>query len=243
MRLTGSVLCAALALAACSQAEEPADPAASESPSSTTPADEPSDATPATQAASGPLAPRDECTSVEGLGELQTKLKKAVAARDADALMALVDKNVQLDFGGGSGQAELHKRLTSPDYLLWDEIEQALALGCGFDKSADGNNYATWPWYFSKDVIPLDPFEAMIVTGGNVPLRDGASATAKQIGTVSWDYVQLKEYSEDPYLPVVTSDGKAGFMEAKKLRSLVDYRIMADKIDGKWKVTTIIAGD
>ena len=157
--------------------------------------------------------------------------------------MALVDKNVQLDFGGGSGQAELHKRLTSPDYLLWDEIEQALALGCGFDKSADGNNYATWPWYFSKDVIPLDPFEAMIVTGGNVPLRDGASATAKQIGTVSWDYVQLKEYSEDPYLPVVTSDGKAGFMEAKKLRSLVDYRIMADKIDGKWKVTTIIAGD
>ena len=241
MRLTGSALCAALALAACSQAEEPADPAASESPSSTTPADEPSDATPATQAASGPLAPRDECTSVEGLGELQTKLKKAVAARDADALMALVDKNVQLDFGGGSGQAELHKRLTSPDYLLWDEIEQALALGCGFDKSADGNNYATWPWYFSKDVIPLDPFEAMIVTGGNVPLRDGASA--KQIGTVSWDYVQLKEYSEDPYLPVVTSDGKAGFMEAKKLRSLVDYRIMADKIDGKWKVTTIIAGD
>ena len=86
MRLTGSALCAALALAACSQAEEPADPAASESPSSTTPADEPSDATPATQAASGPLAPRDECTSVEGLGELQTKLKKAVAARDADAL-------------------------------------------------------------------------------------------------------------------------------------------------------------
>ena len=135
-------------------------------------------------------------------------------------------------------QLRRNERAVSPSAL-----EQALALGCGFDKSADGNNYATWPWYFSKDVIPLDPFEAMIVTGGNVPLRDGASATAKQIGTVSWDYVQLKEYSEDPYLPVVTSDGKAGFMEAKKLRSLVDYRIMADKIDGKWKVTTIIAGD
>ena len=242
MRSCVSALCAALALAACSQAEEPASPASATAPSDT--ASEPaSDAASNAQTASGPLAPRDECASVEGLGELQTALKKAVAARDADALMALVDRNVQLDYGGGSGQAELRKRLTDPEYLLWDEIGQALALGCGFDKSADGNSYATWPWYFSKDLIPLDPFEAMIVTGTDVPLRDGASATAKQIGTVSWDYVQLKEYSEDPFPPVVTRDGKAGFMDAKALRSLVDYRIMADKIDGKWKVTTIIAGD
>ena len=228
MRLLAGTFGVLLALSACTPIEEDAPLTASD-----TLVDE----------STGPLAPRDECASVEGLGELQNALEKAVAARDTDALMALVDEHVQLDYGGGSGRAELRERLTSPDYRLWDEIERAVALGCGVSTSADGGTYASWPWYFSKDLIPLDPYEAMIVTGAEVPLRDGPSADAKEIGTVSWDYVQLKEYSDAAFLPVVTRNGREGYMDASRLRSLVDYRVMADKTDKGWKIAAIIAGD
>ncbi len=229
MRLAMEFFGSALLLAACSPVEEGAGPSTVD--------DGP------TAEAIGPLAPRDECSSVEGLGALQAALMKAVAARDADALLLLVDENVQLDFGGGSGRAELRHRLTAPDFRLWDEIEAALALGCGFATSADGGHYAAWPWYFSKDVIPLDPYEAMIVTGSDVPLRAGPSAASEQIGAVSWDYVQLRAYSNAAFQPVVTRDGQQGYIDASKLRGLVDYRIIADKTDAGWIIGAIIAGD
>lgn len=196
-----------------------------------------------TTTASGPLAPRNECSSVAGLGTLHDALRQAAQARDADALLALVDPDVLLDFGGGSGREELRTRLTAPDYRLWDEIDRALALGCGLSQSVDGERYASWPWYFSKDIIPLDPYEAMIVTAANVPLREGASAQARQIGAVSWDYVRVTEWVDADYTPVTTRDGREGFMPTERLRSLVDYRLVANETDDGWRITAFVAGD
>ena len=134
----------------------------------------------------GPLAPRDECAGVPGLQTLQIQLRRAAEQRDADALLALTDENVMLDFGGGSGHAEFRQRLSSPDYRLWDELDRVLELGCGTSISANGDGYAAWPWFHAKDVIPLDPYEATIVTGNGVRLRSGPSASAQVIGRVSW---------------------------------------------------------
>jgi len=55
--------------------------------------------------------------------------------------------------------------------------------------------------------------------------------------------VRLKEYSDAAFVPVVTRDGRAGYVDAGKLRSLVDYRVVADKTDSGWKIMAIIAGD
>ena len=198
---------------------------------------------PAVAPVAGPLAPRDECEFPKWLREFKDALQEAVAERDARALMPLVDPDVQLDYGGGSGRAELARRLATPEYRLWEEIEDALALGCGLSVSADGARYASWPWYFSKDLIPLDPFEAMIVTGGDVPLRQAPSADAAQIGTLSWDYVRLQAYSDAQFLPVTTRSGVEGFVDSSRLRSLVDYRVIANESGGKWTITAIIAGD
>ena len=61
----------------------------------------------------GPLAPRDECDAIPGLGQLQAQLKRAAQLRDTEQLLMLVDEDVKLDFGGGSGHAELRDRLTA----------------------------------------------------------------------------------------------------------------------------------
>lgn len=197
------------------------------------------------QNSAGPLAPRDECVGTQGLAVLGDKLRRAARNRDADALLVLVDENIQLDFGGGSGKRELRQRLTSPEYMLWRELDAALALGCAISPTVDGQAYASWPWYFAKDVIPLDPFEAFIVTAERVRLRESASTAAHVIGSVSWDYVRLSEYPSDDavYAEVETRSGAKGYIAKTYLRSLVDYRLVAEKRGGKWRITSFIAGD
>jgi hypothetical protein len=193
----------------------------------------------------GPLAPRDQCAATEGLAAFGEKLRHASQARDADALLELADDNIKLDFGGGSGKAELKQRLTSPEYTLWEELGAALSLGCGISSGVDGQGFASWPWYFSKDIIPLDPFEAFIVTGEQVRLRRTASRSAPVIGAVSWDYVRLRDYPPEDaaYAKVETRNGSTGYIAKSYLRSLVDYRLVAEKRDGKWLLSAFIAGD
>lgn len=197
------------------------------------------------QNSAGPLAPRDECVGTHGLSALGENLRRAARNRDADALLALVDDKIQLDFGGSSGKRELRHRLTSPEYKLWQELDAALALGCAISSGEGGQAYASWPWYFAKDVIPLDPFEAFIVTGERVRLRAAASAAAPVIGSVSWDYVRLSEYTSDEavYAEVETRGGAKGYIAKSYLRNLVDYRLVAERRGGKWRITSFIAGD
>ena len=194
---------------------------------------------------SGPLAPRNECARVQPLAKFEIQLRAAVAARDADALLALVDDDILLDFGGGSGKIELRSRLSSPDYRLWDELGAVLRLGCGLTRDAEGGASATWPWYFSKDMTRLDAFEAFIVTGDNVRLRSAPSLTAPVIGSVSWDFVRMAEYPEEgaQFAPIETSDGRKGYMASHFLRSLVDYRLLADRDGDSWRLTVFVAGD
>jgi hypothetical protein len=197
------------------------------------------------QTPAGTLAPRDECADTQGLAALGDKLRRATGNRDAEALLKLVDDDIRLDFGDGSGKPELKARLTSPDYRLWQELDAALALGCGMSPAAGDQEYASWPWYFAKDGSPFDPFEAFIVTGERVRLRAAASAAAPVIGSVSWDYVRLSEYPSDEavYAEVETRSGEKGYIAKTYLRSLVDYRLIAEKRSGKWRITSFIAGD
>ena len=194
---------------------------------------------------SGPLEPRNECTTIRGLAELDAGLRKAAKDRDTAALLALVDDNIELDFGGGSGKAELTQRLTSPDYRLWDALDDTLKLGCGKTIFEEGEAFASWPWYFHKDLGQRDPYETLIVTGRGVRLRSGPSLDSRIIGAVSWDYVFITEYpkEDDTFAKVTTKSGQSGYMAVQYLRSEVDYRLVATERDGKWVVTAFIAGD
>ena len=200
----------------------------------------------AVSAKNGPLYPRNECTTVPGLSQVDASLRTAAQMSDTGALLAVMDDDILLDFGGGSGKAELTKRLTSPDYLLWDQLDRVLRLGCGLATDAQGNQNAAWPWYFNKDLGQGDPYETNIVTGTGVRLRSGPSLNSRIIGTVSWDYVFFTgSYDDEPgsFAKVRTRSGQEGYMAVDYLRSEVDYRLVANKESGAWKITAFIAGD
>lgn len=191
--------------------------------------------------AEGPYAPRDECVGLPGADAFRERIRRAVEARDAAALVALAAPDVKLDFGGGAGSAELKARLDGEQSNLWRELDALLAMGC----AAEGEASMTLPWYFSQEIDEVDPMMGMIVTGEGVPLLLAPERDSDVLEAISWDVVQLVDgfRAEDRFQHVETTKDKRGYIATDRLRSLIDYRLLASSRDGKWSITSLVAGD
>jgi hypothetical protein len=191
--------------------------------------------------AAGPYAPRDTCHGVKGADEFRRRLADAVRTRDATAFLALAADDIKLDFGGGGGHAELKRRLTDKHWKLWDELDQLLKLGC----AANQQGGITIPWYFEQHIDKVDAANGMLVTGESVPLRSAPDPKSKPLATISWDVVSIDSLApDDPYQSVTTVDRKTkGYIATDKLRSLLDYRLLATQRNGKWSIVALVSGD
>lgn len=190
--------------------------------------------------AKGKWAPRDTCTEVEGADEFRARLAAAVKARDADALVALAADDIQLDFGGGAGKTELLTRLEDDSWDLWEELDALMALGC----SAGDQVGITLPWFFDQDLGEADPYATMLVMGEDVPVYAGPDPDAKRRAAISWDVVEIASLDpEQPRQQVELPDDTTGFIATDKLRSLIDYRLIASSRNGRWRITSFVAGD
>ena len=224
----------ALALAACSQEDAPSENVAEHAQNAVNP-----DAAP-TPFAKGRFAPRDDCGELEGAPDFRNRLAEAVRLRDATAVAALAAEDIQLDFGGGAGAAEFKKRLGDPEYMLWEALDQLLALGC----AANDEGGITLPWMFDQDIGDADPYSSMLVMGEDVPIMNGPEKSAEQLDRISWDLVEVVSYDPDkPLTEIKVADGGTGFIATDKLRAVIDYRLLASSRNGKWSITSFIAGD
>ena len=223
-----------LTCAACSQEDAPAEDVAEAAEQLVEPS------APESPLAEGKWAPQDDCARLEGADQFRTRLAAAVRARDIDGVVALAADDVKLDFGGGSGSAELRKRLADESLGLWGELDALMALGC----SANEQGGITIPWFFDQDLGEADPYFAMLVTGEDVPLLERPDPASKPVATISWDLVEIATLNpESAYQRVEFGDGKAGFIATDKLRSLIDYRLTGSSRNGRWHITSFVAGD
>ncbi len=189
----------------------------------------------------GAFAPRDECGKLEGAYEFRLALAEAVLARDTEALLALANEDVKLDFGGGGGKEDLRRRLEGKGFGLWSRLEELLALGCASDQP----DYLIVPSFFIRDLDAADPFMAMVVMGADVPLFEQPGKDSPALRSLSWELVELiRSLKPDkPQQLVAAGDGTRGYVETDRLRPLLDYRLLAERTNGKWEVTALVAGD
>jgi hypothetical protein len=193
-----------------------------------------------TPVAKGRFAPRDTCGKVAGADDFRARLAAAVRSRDTDAVVELSARDVKLDFGGGAGAEELRKRLDDSSWGLWGELEELIQLGC----SANRQGGITIPWYFDQDLGGADPFAAMLVTGEDVPVLEAPDPASERIDAVSWDLVEIPSLDPaGPYQQVKLPDGTTGFVATGKLRSVIDYRLIASSRNDRWRITSFVAGD
>lgn len=188
----------------------------------------------------GRFTPLETCNRLPGAATFRAALASAVRRRDAAALAALASPQVKLDFGEGSGTAELRRRLAGAEgRKLWRELDRILPLGC----AAQQGNLAI-PGIFARDFGDLDPFDIMVVTGARVPLFSATSARGRTLRLLSW--VTVKPLSGDdldkPYRRVQLGR-QIGYVAGGKLRSPLDYRMVVGRTRGQWKIDAFLAGD
>ena len=84
----------------------------------------------------------------------------------------------------------------------------------------------------------------MIVTGESVPLLSSPDEDGTAVATLSWDAVEISTLQPDePFQKVETTGGEEGYIATDKLRSLIDYRLLATSRNGNWRVVSLVAGD
>lgn len=172
----------------------------------------------------------------------------AAKARDFRRLSPHVAERIQLDFGGGAGRTEFARRLAK-QRTLWDELLWVLEHGGNFEK--DGTFSA--PYTFNADVGELDPYESGVlvdkVTAHARPRSDApvaAQLDRSVVKVTDWKRTESTPspfYRRQDWVQIELADKRKAWVQAKYVRSSVDYRAGFTKSRGVWKMTTFIAGD
>jgi hypothetical protein len=188
------------------------------------------------------LPPVDQCTADPSFKAFRAELDAAIAARDPVRLLALADPEIDVSFGGERGHADFRRtwKLDRPEAsTLWAELAEVLSLGCASDGAI-----AVAPSHVNQLPGDYDIYETMIAVRPGAALRARPTKRAKLVARLDWDVVQVGAWDgRSEWVPVTLGDGRRGFARREELRSVNDYRATFEKVGGRWRITTFLAGD
>jgi hypothetical protein len=205
--------------------------------------------------AKGKIPAFNEASLEPSLAQYIDKLSKAVADKDVDYLMSVIEEDTRFSFGDGSGKEEfmkfwkLDKKPSSSP--IWATLKDVLSLSGGF-YGLDREMFVA-PYYFA--IWPQDyaPASHGVIVGDSVSVRDSASINATEVTMLSYDIVMLTgdKTTEDtrilgnsyPWHEIMTLSGQPGWVYGKFFRSPQGYRIGFKQTDGKWRIVFFVGGD
>lgn len=178
--------------------------------------------------------PVDEGKTDASFNNFREKLIKAVKNRDKKFLLSSLDANVQASFGGDIGIEDFKKywKIDNAGSKLWDELLIVLNGGGKFIKEGKNRLFCA-PYSFTNFPEDLDAFEYQVIFGKNVNLRARPDAAAEVIARLSHNVVKVDyensigDGRDEPtysWFKIETLGGKRGFVNAKYVRSPIDYR-------------------
>ena len=183
----------------------------------------------------------------------KAELRSIIARRDMQALLARVRPETKLDFGGSEGPQGFQMVWNSdPEsrQRLWTTLEGILALPGEARRFDHGSEYCA-PYVFCTHLPgDVDPFEALVVLGSGVAIRDRPSLSAEVIRRV--DHVVLTRANDDPgiesnpdWTRVRLADGTMGYINTRWVRSPIDFRLAlrVDDSSETWWLGFFLAGD
>jgi hypothetical protein len=183
-----------------------------------------------------PPPPRD-------LAAMLAQLRQAVQARDAAGLRSLAAPGIRLDLGDAVTLGDL--RLEDPSAASWERLAGALSAGCR-PASRDAWECPGLGLLDPPAARGIAPEERVFVLGRGVALRAGASPDAPVLARLSCEVVA---YDPDAaaeaagWTPVRLRDGRRGHLASRFAQSTIGYRLMVERRDGAWRITTFLAGD
>jgi len=187
----------------------------------------------------------DEASRQPDFFSFRAQLQTSLARHNADAVIAILDPNIKLSFGGDDGIENFRRmwRPTEADSELWAELGAVLALGGTFSSESS----FTAPYVFSKWPDRFDGFEHVALIAANVRIRSAPQADASTVASLSFAILPVARANgivEADGWTAVQLDGKqTGYVASHFVRSPISYRAMFNKTNGRWLMTLFLAGD
>jgi hypothetical protein len=192
------------------------------------------------------LLPVDQATLRPDFFSFRARLQTAIARRDLDTLLAIVDPNIKNSFGGDDGIDEFRKgwRPDASDSTLWSELGEVLALGGTFDQP---RTTFTAPYVFSRWPGDYDAFEHVAIISADVRVRAAPRTDAPPLTALSFTIVPVApsdlHVGADVFTAIRLDGGRVGYVSSAFVRSPIDYRAIFElKADG-WRMVSFLAGD
>lgn len=199
----------------------------------------------------GKLYPVDEAGKDHSFQLFRDRLLNAVQNHDQDFLLSIIAPDIINSFGGDEGKENFVKiwEPDKPDSKIWQTLEDILTLGGNF--SPDRQEF--WaPYVFAAFPDNKDAFSYLAIVGENVNVRARPHHDAPVLSKLSYDLVKkldnlpvLEETPAGPrrWLKIATPQGRAGYVAAHYTHSPLDYRAGFKKINGRWLMAALVAGD
>ncbi|MGD8496937.1 MAG: hypothetical protein PVF05_12180 [Gemmatimonadales bacterium] len=195
------------------------------------------------------LLPVDEASRDPAFFAFRARLQQAVAARDTAAVIAVLDPQVCLSFGGDVGVQRFRDLwLGDREESLWVELGTVLALGGRFYGDTIFMAPYTFGAYRGDEPPGFDPFGSLFALGDAVPVYARPDEGASPIDELSFEMVDEEWRREEADTPegwtaLRMEDGTLGYVRSSFVRSPIDYRAIFARRDGEWRLTAFVAGD
>jgi hypothetical protein len=199
----------------------------------------------------GKLYPVDEAGKDRSFQIFRDRLLNAVQNRDQDFLLNIIAPDIFNSFGGDDGKENFVRiwKPDRPDSKIWRTLEDILTLGGNF--SQDRQEF--WaPYIFAAFPDDKDAFSYLAIVGENVNVRAQPRLDAPVLSKLSYDLVKkldnLPVAEETPagprrWIKIATPQGRPGYVATRYARSPLDYRAGFKKINGRWLMVALVAGD
>lgn len=195
------------------------------------------------------LKPADEGVKDKSFLGYRKQLQSAIKAKSMKALAKLLDPNIQLNFGGGTGVAAFKSiwKPHDPNTAIWKILGLVVNNGGHFNSATQ---FAA-PYVYSAWPNDIDAFNYAAITKDGAELFDAPHESRKAIRRLGYEIIEVlqssgkpqSETSDDDWSEIKTGDGKRGYVQSKHYRSSIDYRAIFEKRKGKWRMTVLVAGD
>jgi hypothetical protein len=132
----------------------------------------------------------------------------------------------------------------------WRELRDALRLGTA---RLDGVPVFVAPYWAVANLGEL----VMVITGANVNVRQNPTTASQVVARMSYDIVEpmpaefddeafrREDYPSGPkdWRQIVTPSGAEGYVYGKFITTTANTRFSFVRVDGEWKLASIIEGD
>ena len=195
----------------------------------------------------------DEAAKDKSFLEFRNQLALAIRNKDAKFVLSILDPQIKPGFGGEEGVEDFKKvwKINDPKSKFWYELREAVGGGGRFS-TENGVKIFSAPYVFTDFPDDLDAFEYYVIYGQNVALREKPDEKSAVLARLSGNIIKVdeqnsiadrKENGEYLWYKIETLGGKKGYVEARNVRSPIDYRAGFQKKKGKWKMIFFVAGD